>query len=328
VERSVRALLNKYRLQAASYKLQAIFCLQLVACSLQLVSVHAQSNTDTTAPSKNRVKLVAALNIAAYAGSLVALNEAWYKGYPRTSFHVFDDSKEWLQADKVGHAWSAYSLGKYSSDVWQWAGLPHKKAVWIGGLSGAGYLTIIELLDAHSARWGWSWADMAANVTGSGLFISQELLWKEQRIQFKFSSHKKSYDASLKMRADDLFGTSLPEKILKDYNGQAYWLSINLKSFLRESRLPAWLNISVGYGAEGLLGGFENKWTNADGTTITRYDVTRRRQFYISPDIDLTKIKTNKKAVRTLLNVLNAIKVPAPTLELSGGRVKGHWIYF
>jgi hypothetical protein len=305
-----------------------MFCLQLVACSLQFASVYAQPNADTTAPSKNRVKLVAALNVAAYTGSLVALNEAWYKGYPRTSFHVFDDSKEWLQVDKVGHAWSAYSLGKYSSDVWQWAGLPHKKAVWVGGLSGAGYLTVIELLDAHSARWGWSWADMAANVAGSGLFISQELLWKEQRIQFKFSSHKKTYDASLKARVNDLYGTSLPEKILKDYNGQAYWLSVNLKSFLRDSRLPAWLNISVGYGAEGMLGGFENKWTNDDGTTVTRYDIPRRRQFYLSPDIDLTKIKTNKKAVRTLLNVLNAIKFPAPTLEFSGERVRGHWIYF
>lgn len=291
-------------------------------------SVHAQPKTDTAAFSKHRVKLVAALNVAAYAGTLVALNEAWYKGYPRTSFHVFDDSKEWLQVDKVGHAWSAYSLGKYSSDVWQWAGLPHKKAVWLGGLSGAGYLTVIELLDAHSARWGWSWADMAANVAGSGLFISQELLWKEQRIQFKFSSHKKSYDASLKARANDLYGTSLPEKILKDYNGQAYWLSVNLKSFLSDSRLPEWLNISFGYGAEGMLGGFENKWTNDDGTTIIRYDIKRRRQFYLSPDIDLTKIKTNKKAVRTLLNVLNAIKFPAPAIEFSGGKVRGHWIYF
>lgn len=312
----------------AGWNVKFAFCLQLIACSLQLLPAHAQPKTDTIAPSKNRVKLVAALNVAAYTGSLIALNEAWYKGYPRTSFHVFDDSKEWKQVDKVGHAWSAYSLGKYSADVWQWAGLPHKKAVWIGGLSGAGYLTVIELLDAHSERWGWSWGDMAANVAGSGLFISQELIWKEQRIQFKFSSHKKNYDASLRARVNDLYGTSLPEKILKDYNGQSYWLSVNLKSFLRESRLPAWLNISFGYGAEGMLGGFENKWTNADGTTVSRYDIKRRRQFYISPDIDLTKIKTNKKAVRTLLNVLNAVKFPAPTIEFSKGKVKGHWIYF
>ena len=77
-----------------------------------------------------------------------------------------------------------------------------------------------------------------------------------------------------------------------------------------------------------MLGGFENKWSNSDGSITTRYDVQRRRQFYLAPDIDLTKIKTNKKAVRTLLNLLNSIKVPAPTLELSNGKVRGHWLYF
>lgn len=283
--------------------------------------------TDTASPPKKRIGLVAGLNAAAYAGSFIALNEAWYKGYARTGFKTFDDSKEWLQVDKAGHAWTAYSIGKYSADIWQWAGLSHKKAVWIGGLSGAGYLTIIELLDAHSARWGWSWADMGANVVGSGLFISQELIWHEQRVQFKFSAYPKSYDATLKPRADDLFGKSVPEKIFKDYNAQTYWLSFNLKSFLPDSKLPAWLNISVGYGAEGMLGGFENKWTNSDGSISTRYDVERRRQFYLAPDIDLTKIKTNKKAVRTLLNLFNSIKIPAPAIELSKGKLKGHWLY-
>lgn len=299
-----------------------------VMCCFVSINVLAQPKSDSLVTNKGRVRLVAGLNVVAYAGSLVALNEAWYKGYPKTSFQVFDDSREWLQVDKVGHAWSAYSLGKYSSDVWQWAGLPHRKAVWVGGLSGAGYLTVIELLDAHSERWGWSWADMAANAGGSGLFIAQELLWKEQRIQFKFSSHRKKYEASLKARADDLYGTSLPEKILKDYNGQTYWLSVNMHSFLPESPFPKWLNIAVGYGAEGMLGGFDNKWTNADGTTTTRYDIVRRRQFFLSPDIDFTKIRTNKKAIRTLLNVLNAIKIPAPALQFSRGRVKGYWVYF
>jgi hypothetical protein len=279
-------------------------------------------------PNKKRIALVAGINIAVYAGSLVVLNEAWYKDHRRTSFHVFNDSKEWMQVDKVGHAWSAYTLGKLSSDAWQWTGMEYRKAVLIGGLSGAAYLTVVELLDAHSAKWGWSWSDMAANIAGSGLYISQEAIWNEQRIQFKFSSHPRSYDASLKPRAGDLFGKSLPERTMKDYNGQTYWLSFNLKSFFRESRLPAWLNISAGYGADGMLGGFENKWTNTDGSVVMRQDVIRRRQFYISPDIDLTKIKTNKKAVRTLLNVLNCIKVPAPTLEFSGNKVKGHWIYF
>lgn len=289
----------------------------------------AQPAAPDTVPAKqHRAVLVASLSAAAYGGSLAALNEAWYKDYPRTSFQVFDDSREWLQVDKVGHAWSAYTLGRLSADVWRWAGLPRRKAVWVGGLSGAGYLTVIELLDAHSANWGWSWADMGANVAGAGLFISQELLWNEQRIQFKLSSHPVSYDASLRPRTDDLFGKGFAARTLKDYNGQTYWLSANLKSFFKDSGLPSWLNIAAGYGAKGLLGGFENKWTSADGSMVTRYDIARRRQFYLSPDIDFTKIRTNKKAVRTLLNVLNCIKLPAPALEFSNGNFTGHWLYF
>jgi hypothetical protein len=35
------------------------------------------------------------------------------------------------------------------------------------------YLTVIGAV--HSAKWGWSWTDMAANILGSGLYISQQL---------------------------------------------------------------------------------------------------------------------------------------------------------
>ena len=58
-------------------------------------------------PDKNRVWLIAGINAVAYGGTLIALNNAWYKDYPKTSFHTFNDSKEWLQMDKVGHAWGA-----------------------------------------------------------------------------------------------------------------------------------------------------------------------------------------------------------------------------
>src|ERR1700757_2226381 len=42
------------------------------------------------------------------SGSLVALSQVWYKDYPRTSFHFFNDNGEWLQMDKCGHATTAY----------------------------------------------------------------------------------------------------------------------------------------------------------------------------------------------------------------------------
>jgi len=75
---------------------------------------------------------------------------------------------QWLQMDKIGHAWAAYNAGKVSAGMWRWAGLSNKKAAWVGVLSSTAYLTGIEFLDAHSSKWGWSWSDIAANFTGAG----------------------------------------------------------------------------------------------------------------------------------------------------------------
>jgi hypothetical protein len=187
----------------------------------------------------------------------------------------------------------------------------------------------IEYLDGRSAKWGWSWGDVAADVSGSALYASQQLGWKEQRILLKFSSHKKNYDPSLRARVDDLFGESLPERILKDYNAQTYWLSCNLRSFLKNTGLPGWLNVSIGYGADGMLGGYENISYDKDGNIVfNRSDIRRYRQWYLAPDIDLTKIKTSSKFLRTVLFAANCLKFPAPSLEFSRGQLHGHWLQF
>ena len=279
---------------------------------------------------KKRVGLVTGINAGVYGGSLFVLHRAWYKDEARTSFQVFNDSKEWLQVDKIGHAWTAYNTGRASALLWEWAGLPHKKAVLVGGLSGFLYLTGIEFLDAHSAKWGWSWSDIAANITGSAMFMTQEFLWQEQRVQFKFSFHRKKYnEPMLEQRADELYGEGLYERMLKDYNAQTYWFSFNIKSFLPQSDLPAWLNIAVGYGADGMFGGFRNAWKDKNGNEITRLDIPRTRQFYIAPDIDFTKIKTNSKFLKTSFALLNAFKCPAPALMIDNkGKFRAYALYF
>lgn len=279
---------------------------------------------------KKRLWIIGGVHAVGYGGSLILLNNAWYKGYERTSFHTFNDAKEWKQMDKIGHAWGAYNIGKVSTAMWEWTGMSHKKAVILGGTGSMAYLTAIEFLDAYSAKWGWSWSDIAANITGSGLFIAQELLWEEQRVQFKFSFHKKEYDEPLLgERADDLFGKTWYERMLKDYNAQTYWFSANIRSFMPQSKWPAWLNIAVGYGADGMYGGFENKWIDGPGNEIDRLDIPRKRQFYLAPDIDFTKIKTDKKWLKTVFTFLNAFKCPAPALMLdSKGKFRAYALYF
>jgi hypothetical protein len=231
--------------------------------------------------------------------------------------------------DKAGHAWTTYQVSRFSSELWQWSGLTRNTSAWLGGLSGVAYQSIIEIQDGFSAEWGFSWGDMAANTVGAAAFVAQELGWKEQRIQIKLSYWPYDYEGQdLVRRRNQLFGSGLPERMLKDYNSQTYWVSANLRSFLKNANLPGWLNVAVGYNSHGMLGGFTNKWTDKEGNSFNRGDIARTRRFLLSADIDLTRIKTNRKWLRTLLSVANMIKIPAPALELNNKGLRLHAIYF
>ncbi|WP_340169217.1 hypothetical protein [Lacinutrix sp.] len=55
----------------------------------------------------------------------------------------------------------------------------------------------------------------------------------------------------------------------------------------------------------------------------------RQRQFYLSLDVDLTKIETKSNTLKTIFSIFNAIKIPFPTLELnSKSGVKFRPVYF
>jgi uncharacterized protein YfiM (DUF2279 family) len=298
---------------------------------LLIISSGSFAQTDSMkmkSASDVRKWMVGGGSVTAYGTSFFLLSKAWYDDYARSFFHTYNDAGEWMQMDKIGHAWSVYNTSRATSALWNWAGVHNKNAVVFGTAGSLLYMLSIEYLDGRSAEWGWSWPDVAANFFGGILFASQELKWKEQKIQLKFSSHRNHYPSPLQTRANDLFGQTLPERLLKDYNAQTYWLSLNLKSLFKTD-LPAWLNISVGYGAQGMFGGYENIAYDKGGNVIfDRRDIKRYRQWYLSPDIDLTKINTGSKLLKTVLFVLNAVKIPAPSLELSNGKIKGNWLQF
>ncbi len=284
----------------------------------------------TPPPNRSNIWLMTGVTTGLYGGALAILNNTWYNHYPKTSFHTFDDKHEWQQMDKAGHFYSAYMEGKISREMWRCTGLPEKQQVWIGGLSGFVYQSVIEMLDAYSAEWGFSWTDMAANAGGSSLMIGQELLWREQRIQLKFSAYPKRYgNPDLKTRTDQLFGDNLAERTLKDYNAQTYWVSVNLHAFMKQSHVPSWLNIALGYGANGMFKGDNNIWKDNNGIEHNYLAIPRYRQFYLSPDIDFTRIPTRRKSVKVLFQVLNMFKFPAPALELtSRGVFRAHMLHF
>ncbi len=268
-------------------------------------------------PRRNAVVLS---ETVALGGALVGLNQLWYKDYQKSDFHFKNDNAHWLQMDKAGHVYSSYHLGRFSAELLDWSGVSKKDQLIYGATTGFVFLTAVEVMDGYSAEWGFSWGDVAANASGTILYVGQELLWDEQRIVPKFSFHRTPYAGA----RPEVLGSTLSEEILKDYNGQTYWLSANIHSFFKDSKIPKWLNVAVGYGAEGMI-------TSNDALVNTVFlpEKERTRQFYVSLDLDLTKIKTENHFLKTVFSVFNSIKVPAPTLEFRElGGVKGHFLYF
>lgn len=270
--------------------------------------------------NKKRLQTLVISEAVIGSATLVALNQVWYADYPRSDFHFINDNAEWLQMDKAGHVFSSYHLGSFGANALKWSGASRKNQLIYGATLGLTFLSAVEVFDGYSSNWGASLGDVAANISGTALYVSQELLWKEQRIVPKFSFHTTPYASA----RPNVLGGSIQEQILKDYNGQTYWLSANIHSFTKTSGIPKWLNIAVGYGAEGMV-------TGNDGLVNTVFlpESKRYRQFYLSLDLDLTKIETKSPLVKTILTVFNSIKIPAPTFEIRGsGESKFHFLYF
>ncbi len=274
---------------------------------------HAQQS-DSLTVNKKRLTAFTLGSSAAYGVTLVGLNGLWYKDYEKQSFRFFNDNAEWKQMDKVGHFYSAFYFSYSTSRALQWCQVKQSKADLIGSIIGFGVMLPIEIMDGFSAGYGASTGDLLANAAGSAFYLGQTHLWKEVRIYPKFSFQRSAY-APLRPA---VLGNGLPSEILKDYNGQTYWLSVDMDKFVR---FPKWLNLAIGYGAEGMVYGLDSE--NIQNGFGKPY-----RQFYLALDFDLTAFKSRSKALNTLIFIANMIKIPAPTLELSQKGTKFHILHF
>ncbi len=290
-------------------------------------NLNAQSSDsldpDTAVIHKGRLTGVLVAEGTLYVASITGLYFAWYKDYPQSTFHLFNDGSEWMQVDKCGHAITANYITRIGYSTYRWAGVKENKAAWFGGLLGFAYMLNIEILDGFSSEWGFSLGDLAANTLGTMIFIGQQLAWHEQRLSLKYSFHQTKYAPY----NPNLMGDNLIQNMIKDYNGHSYWISGNIHSFLpSKSKFPKWLNIAVGYGAEGMTGAFGNTIIH-NGQPVPEYP--RYRRYFLSLDLDLTRIPTKSKLLRGIFTVLSFIKIPAPTLEYNSlGEFKLHAFYY
>jgi len=281
---------------------------------------YSQKNTDSTGVNRARLYGMIGGGLITYSAAMTVLYQFWYADYPRSDFHFFDDSHEWEQVDKCGHFFTAYYESVIGINTLKWSGMNKNKAILYGSLWGILLQTSIEIFDGYSANWGFSVTDMTANIGGSLLAFGQQKLWNEQKIQLKFSF----WPSNLASKRPEELGSGLIEQSIKDYNGETYWLSTGFRNiFPKAEFIPNWLNISVGYGAEGMLGGF----TNPDPYEY----ISRYRQFYLSFDVNTLKMHGNHRFINHLLTAVSWIKFPSPTIEFNTSKaqnIRFHWLYF
>lgn len=295
------------------------FLLLFIVCFNQ--NIHAQNNVASEGINYNRLKGVVLVESAVGTFAMVGLHYLWYKKFPHSRFHLFNDNNEWLNMDKIGHATTAYNFCSIQYNTMRWCGLNNRQSNLVGGLTALGAQTIVEIFDGFSQKWGFSTGDMLANITGTALFMVQQSVWKEQRVQLKFSFHKTIFP---QYNPNEL-GKNKWQRWLKDYNGQNYWLSVNPASFMSSrSDFPKWLNIEGGIGAEGMIGAVTNP-SKIGANLIPEFK--RKRKYFISADANLPKLFNSSNSI--LLSIANIIKLPAPAIEFKKGEaIKLHSLYF
>jgi len=280
------------------------------------------SKSDSNQQNRKTLYKAIAFESVYYAGAMLVLQNSWYKDRRVVPFHFYNDNKGYLQIDKFGHAFGAYVESYVGYHCLLNAGVSKTNALIYGGSLGLILQTPIEIMDGIHDGWGFSWGDMAANAIGSGLFVGQELLFNEQVVKYKFSYWESNYSH----KANGYLGKTTMDRLLKDYNGHTYWFSMPVNRLIFNKHIPSWLNIAVGYGANGMYGEYGNisGYNGAEIPVTTRY-----RQYLLSLDIDWTKIKTRSKFLKVILQGMTFIKLPFPTLEYnSKGNFKPYWLYF
>ena len=278
-------------------------------------------DTLRTKVDKNFYKFLAAEGVV-LSGAILYLKHEWYHDKKRVPFHFYNVFKGWNQVDKLGHFYVSYLESNVGYSILKKFKFSEKKALYFGGFQGLILETPIEFLDAYYQGWGFSVSDFVANTLGSVFFIMQQKIFNEQLIKPKLSFSKSIYANE----ANGLLGKkSLISQFVYDYNGYTYWFSFSPNKIFKFKKVPKWLNLAIGYGANGMLGEFENK-SMYKGKEIPSFK--RYRQFYLSLDIDFSKIRTKSRFVNKIFDGLSYIKIPLPTLELSNKKMKGYFFYF
>ncbi len=293
-----------------------IFFLSIhISCLIPSSLLFAQK--DSLIVNSKRLYPVIGATAVGYTATIIALSKVWYNQNSRANFHLFNDVTEWKQMDKAGHFFTTFHESMFFFETYHWCGVNHRSSLWWGAATGFAIQSSIEIFDGYAANYGASISDIVANGIGSLGFACQQTTWQQVRIIPKYSFHTSPFAA----KRPNVLGSTLAEQIIKDYNGQTYWLSFNVNSFFKNrNKIPSWIAISIGYGAENMI--------YAEDNINIQLGMKPYRKYLIALDVDLSRIKTKSKSLNYILKRLNMIHLPGPAIEFNKNGTSFHGWYF
>lgn len=143
-------------------------------------------------------------------------------------------------ADKLGHFWGTYTMGHVFSYMYRRWDYEPQRANSLGAMSALGLQTLMEVGDAFSGGFGFSYEDALMNVTGAGAAY----------VLGRYPALARKVDFRIEYTPDTW--TDFRNDVLTDYENQRYILALKLDGFeaLHDSYL-SYLELHLGYSTRG-----------------------------------------------------------------------------
>lgn len=183
----------------------------------------------------------------------------WKWGSSRFRFNSegwFGKDTASLGMDKLGHAWTSYTLAEFFADGIETGPADRKSAAYTGAILSLGLMTYIEVFDGFSAEHGFSFEDLTVDTAGALLSVARRSVpGLQDKLDFRllYVPSRETWNSlsCFPKPHCDKEGTVVRSPIT-DYSGQRYLMAVKLSGFERFKRSPLrFVELHGGYYARG-----------------------------------------------------------------------------
>lgn len=229
---------NMYLMLTNIYRhcLVLLFLLLSIFLSAPTCRASAEENQELDTERGRKVFLTN-LGLAAGVITIGTLSWDYFRTSPKASSEGwFDRDAPEAGMDKLGHLYISYGLTDGLTSLYTTWGYTPQRAAELGALSSLGVMSLMEVGDSFSGKYGFSWEDMTMNVAGVTLGY---LLNSHPELRRKFAYRVEYWPE---------FGDDFEADFFTDYQHHKFLLAIKADGFdfIRNKYLQ-YLELQVGY---------------------------------------------------------------------------------